>query len=292
MGLAEQQDQLGAIARRFVEVAPAGWVRLLGRWEAAAEPSGAARLDATTAAVVDGGDRWLFGRLDLDPVLHGAVVGLRVLVEEDSGRPWTTLELLLDPDGTVQVDLGYDPPEGSGPRDEQSVGGLRRHFDTWVAERGPVPSRAVPPIGSPAVVALTPAQVDLVGQIARSYARDAPTGWLRIVSRVECSVAQLTAGSVAVRVVVVQTPDGLVQRHFRAPRDLHFEAGDLLRALAAESPTQVVVLSLVIDRDGSHEATLTQDVPRVLDGIRDETSSGAVHDYLELHRDELERLRR
>jgi hypothetical protein len=136
-------------------------------------------------------------------------------------------------------------------------------------------------------VTLRPEHAELVAAIAESYARAAPPGWVRIVSREENSVAEETRGSVSVRVVVVETPTGLEQQHFRPPRDLHFPMGDMLDELAAQSPTQVVVFDLVVDRDGSHTCTITQDVPRILVGIRDETSSGPVHDYLEQHRDEL-----
>lgn len=137
-------------------------------------------------------------------------------------------------------------------------------------------------------VELSPEQRDVVERIARSYAGAAPAGWLRIVSRQECSVAEDSAGIANVRVVVVETPDGgLEQQHFRPPRDLHFATGDLLRELAAASPTQVVVLVLVIDRDGSHAVTVTTDEARVLFGTRDDSSSRPVHDYLERHREEL-----
>ncbi|GEL98903.1 hypothetical protein [Cellulomonas terrae] len=139
---------------------------------------------------------------------------------------------------------------------------------------------------------LTPDQLDLVGRIAQSYAAAAPAGWVRIVARQECSVGEDARGIANVRVVVVETPDGLVQEDYSPPRDLHFQTGDMLRELAAGSPTQTVVLNLVVDRDGTHRAAVTVDVPRVLVGIRDETSSEPVHDYLERNRAELTALLR
>jgi hypothetical protein len=141
--------------------------------------------------------------------------------------------------------------------------------------------------GENATVTLDDEQQALVEQIARSYAAAAPAGWLRIVSRQECSVAGDSAGIANVRVVVVETADGLEQQDYRPPRDLHRQTGDLLRGLAAASPTGVIVLLLVVDRDGSHTVTVTQDEARVLVGRRDETSSRPVHDYLERHREEL-----
>ncbi|KQR11774.1 hypothetical protein [Cellulomonas sp. Leaf334] len=141
--------------------------------------------------------------------------------------------------------------------------------------------------GATATVDLSPEGRALVSRIARSYGAAAPPGWVRIVARQECSVGAEADGIANVRVVVVATPDGLVQEHYRPPRDLHFETGDMLRELAAESPTQTVVMNLRIDRDGTHHATVTVDVPRVLVGIHDETSSKPVHEYLERNRAEL-----
>lgn len=144
------------------------------------------------------------------------------------------------------------------------------------------------PHGEPgATITLSAEQQALVARIAQSHAAAAPQGWLRIVAREECSVGSEADGIGSVRVVVVETPAGLEQQHFRSSRELHFESGDMLRELAAGAPTQTVVLTLVVDRDGSHQATVTVDVPRVLVGIRDETSSKPVHEYLERNRAEL-----
>ena len=136
-------------------------------------------------------------------------------------------------------------------------------------------------------VDLRPDQRDVVGRIVRSHAAAAPQGWVRIVSREECSVSAEADGTGTVQIVVVETPAGLAQQTFHPSRKLFFENDDLLRELAAESPTQTVVLHLVIDRDGTHEARFTVDMPRVLVGIRDETSSKPVHEYLDRNRAEL-----
>jgi hypothetical protein len=140
---------------------------------------------------------------------------------------------------------------------------------------------------APAEITLTPEQSAVFERVVRSHAAAAPEGWVRIVSREECSVSAEADGTGTVQVVVVETPAGLEQQTFNPSRQLFFENDDLLRDLAAESPTQTVVLYLVIDRDGTHRATFTVDVPRVLVGIRDETSSKPVHEYLERNRDEL-----
>ncbi|GEK22913.1 hypothetical protein [Cellulomonas xylanilytica] len=140
--------------------------------------------------------------------------------------------------------------------------------------------------GSTAVT-LTDEQSALLASIVRSWAAAAPAGWLRVVTREECSVAPESDGIGSVRIVVVETPDGLEQETFRPSDELYFETSDLLRELAAGSPTQTIVLDVVIDRDGRTEATVVVDTPRVLVGIRDETSSKPVHQYLERNRAEL-----
>jgi hypothetical protein len=150
-----------------------------------------------------------------------------------------------------------------------------------------MPSPHGEPDAASATITLNAEQEALVERIALSHAGAAPQGWLRVVAREECSVGAEADGIGSVRVVVVETPAGLEQQHFRPSRDLHFETGDLLRALAEQSPTQTIVLLLVVDRDGTHQATVTVDVPRVLVGIRDETSSTPILEYLERNRAEL-----
>lgn len=146
------------------------------------------------------------------------------------------------------------------------------------------------PPDEPVTLELSPAQHDVLGALARAYAAAAPQGWLRVVVRHECSTDPEIRGRVAVRQVVVLTPQGLVQERCEAPDDMHFEIGDLLDELAEQSPTRTVVLHLVVDRDGTWSGRVEQDVPRVLAGIRDDTSSKPVHEHLERNRAELEEL--
>ncbi|WP_456789697.1 hypothetical protein [Cellulomonas sp. P5_C5] len=136
-------------------------------------------------------------------------------------------------------------------------------------------------------VTLSQGQSEVVERIARSFAASAPAGWLRIISREECSVAPGSTGIVSVQEVVIETPNGLEQQPFDPSNDVYFDTVDLLRELAAQSPTQTIVMNVVVDRNGRYEATCLVDVPRVLVGIRDETSSKPVHDYLERNRAEL-----
>ncbi len=68
MGKAEQQEQLDRIVRRFADVAPARWARLVGNWEAYPGPTGEVTLNYLTLAVVDGGAR---GSVTLAPAQPG-----------------------------------------------------------------------------------------------------------------------------------------------------------------------------------------------------------------------------
>lgn len=141
MGKAEQQDQLERIVRRFTDVAPPGWVRLVGNWEASHGATGELTLNYLTLAVVDGGDRWLFGQVGYDEPLYDLVAELHPMAAEDQpDHAWTVLDLEIDQDGTFRVEFGYDPPKRSrGILDEQSMGRFETYLDRWVAEHGPRP---------------------------------------------------------------------------------------------------------------------------------------------------------
>lgn len=137
---------------------------------------------------------------------------------------------------------------------------------------------------------LSPAHREVLERAALAYAGAVPSTWVRIVVRHECSMDPELRGRVAVREVVCATPEGLVQDGFRAPDEMYFEVAGMLDELAAASPTKTVVMHLVVDRDGRWSGRVEQDVPRVLVGVRDESSSTPVHQHLERHRAELEDL--
>lgn len=147
-----------------------------------------------------------------------------------------------------------------------------------------------PEVDDAPTVELTPEQRAVVERIATGFPSSAPAGWLRIVSRQESTWSGSSADIAMVEIVVVETPDGLVQQDYDAPRDLFFVVSDLLEELASQSPTESITFLLVVDRDGSWSVTVTQDSPKLLVGIRDESSSRPVHDYLERNRTELEEL--
>ena len=135
---------------------------------------------------------------------------------------------------------------------------------------------------------LTPAQQAVVADIAAGLAGGAPAGWLRLVSRQECSTAAGSAGVAGAQVVVLATADGLVQDHLGTPSRLYFTIDDLLEELADASPTGGATLELVVDRDGTYEHRVLADAGRALDGDRSELRT--VYDYLDAHRAELEEL--
>lgn len=139
MQASDMQVAIQAIAGRFVQLAPEGWARLVGNWEATPTQVGTVTLNYITLAVVDGGDRWLLGQFDYDEELYDMVAALRLAMAE--GAPWTVFDLEVDADGSYRTHFGYDDPKRSnGIEDEESMGRFENYLDRWVAEHGPTPT--------------------------------------------------------------------------------------------------------------------------------------------------------
>ena len=134
----EQQQAVRAVAQRFVEIAPAGWVRLVGNWEAT-RVDGRVNLNYVTLGVVDLQDRWGVGQFDFDERLYDLVVELHEAMAADGDR-WTVLDLEVDADGAFRTSFGYGQPKRSlGIEDEESMGRFQDYLATWVAEHGERP---------------------------------------------------------------------------------------------------------------------------------------------------------
>lgn len=134
-----QQEQIQAVARRFAEIAPTGWRRLVGNWEATPLEDGPPRLNYVTLAVVADQGRWAIGQLDFDEPLYDLVAALQVGMAE-AGDAWTVMDLEVDEDGRFRSGFGYDPPKRTqGIYDHESMGRFESYLSTWVAEKGPVP---------------------------------------------------------------------------------------------------------------------------------------------------------
>lgn len=141
MDVTEQRAAMEAVAARFADVAPSGWVRLVGSWEATLKPDGEVNLNYLTMAVVAGEDRWLYGQVGFDEPLYDLVVKLNEGMAA-AGSRWTVFDLEVDADGTFRTSYGYDLPKRSnGIMDEESMGRFETYLDGWVAQHGPVPGR-------------------------------------------------------------------------------------------------------------------------------------------------------
>jgi len=144
MDVIKQQDHVEAVAGRLVEVAPPGWVRLVGNWEATLDDRGSPVLNFLTLAVIDGGDRWLYGQVDYDETLYDLVAAFNRWSDgQGPNRRWTVLDLEVDADGSYRTEFGYDEPKRSnGIMDQESLGRFEDYLETWVAVHGPAPRAA------------------------------------------------------------------------------------------------------------------------------------------------------
>jgi hypothetical protein len=138
---ADQRQHIEAIAQRFAQIAPEGWARLVGNWEASQDAEGTTVLNYLTLAVVDGTDRWLFGQVGYDEPLYDLVAALNDKSAATASGRWTVFDLEVDADGTFRTEFGYDPPKRTnGIMDEESLGRFESYLETWMADHGPVPA--------------------------------------------------------------------------------------------------------------------------------------------------------
>lgn len=141
-GLQEQEELIQAVIERFAAIAPQGWARLAGNWEAYDDEHGSLTLNYITVAVVNGGTEWLYGQVDYDAALYGAVITLNERMSAgDEQRRWTVFDLEVDADPPAyRVDFGYDPPKRAGGVDDyQSLGRFQDYLQTWIDTHGPTP---------------------------------------------------------------------------------------------------------------------------------------------------------
>lgn len=142
MDAAARRTQIEAVAARFAAIAPTGWARLVGNWEATLDERGTPVLNHLTLAVVDGGDRWLFGQVAYDEPLYDLVVELNEASATDGpDARWTVFDLEVDADGSYRTDFGHGLAKRSnGVMDHESIGRFQDYLETWIAEHGRVPA--------------------------------------------------------------------------------------------------------------------------------------------------------
>lgn len=146
MKVSEQQDKIEAVARRMVQVAPDGWVKIVGSWEATPGDEGQPpHLNWITMAVVDLGDRWGAGQFDFDEPLYDMVAELHQGMQQ-RGDDWTLMDLEIATDGSYRTQFGYGEPRRTrGELDDESMGRFWNLLSDWVAEHGSVPGQPLPP---------------------------------------------------------------------------------------------------------------------------------------------------
>lgn len=141
-GLDEQQELIQTIVQRFAAIAPDGWARLAGNWEAYRDDDGRLTLNYITVAIVNGGHEWLYGQVGYDHVLYDAVIELNErMAGGDEQRRWTVFDLEVDADPPeFRVDFGYGTPKRvNGIDDHESIGRFRDYLQTWIDAHGPTP---------------------------------------------------------------------------------------------------------------------------------------------------------
>lgn len=137
---------------------------------------------------------------------------------------------------------------------------------------------------------MTPDQQRMLEEIIAVYRQSAPTGWLRTVCRWEGELDDDGDPAIAMAHVLITDGSGeLLQLQFSQPSGAGFMMEDLHGELARETESGKLSIDLIIDRDGTHVITRTEEPSQMLDGEWDD-SSQRVHHYLENNRAELEAL--
>lgn len=291
----EQQERIRAVAERLVQVAPQGWARLVGNWEATVV-DGEVSLNWITLGVVDLGDRWGAGQFGYDAVLYDLVVELNEAVAA-TGERWSVLDLEVDRDGDFRTQFGYGPARRTlGIPDEESLGRFESYLDSWVAEHGPVPGGgAAPPEGGVPQAATAPPlfhplAVDdqAVADLVAEYTHAQP-GWVRVVVWMEqLGEPGQPRAYATVHRVIVHDASGLraeyVRSRDREDRDAFSRVESSLEGVRWHE------LRIVADRDGGRDVVVRTEPVRAPDGSVVDPPWELVHDHLELNRPELEAL--
>jgi hypothetical protein len=135
------------------------------------------------------------------------------------------------------------------------------------------------------------AQAHLDAYVAK-YRASAPPNWVRIVTwsaHLADEGGNVDRGTrMRVEIAVVLGREGLTGEHFKPDSQAVFDLDDMEAALEGEPEAGWTILRLEIDRDGPYRADFDTGPARpMLDSATDPYWK-AVHDYVDLHRSELE----
>lgn len=290
MNALQQQEMVAAIAGRLVQVAPQGWARLVGNWEATLV-NDEVSLNWITLGIVDLGDRWGAGQFGYDATLYDLVAQLNEAMAAQ-GERWTVLDLEVDRDGAYRTSFGYGPAKRTlGISDEESLGRFENYLDTWVAEHGRVPTgTSVAGLqqhhlsGAP-MPEIAAADVDeYVTEITK-----AQPDWIRLV----VWVGQLaepdgspSGASTKLHRIIVHDAAGV-----RAEDGRLMDARDAFKRIeAALEDVGWSELRIVADRDGQRDIEVLAEPLLPLEDSATDPQWEQVHNYLELNHAEVDAL--
>ncbi|XVX21086.1 hypothetical protein ACQP1U_04215 [Actinomycetota bacterium] len=274
-----QGEIIEQVVARAMAIAPGGWARFVGNWEAT-RPEGQAHLNYITLAVVEHEGRWALGQFDFDEPLYDLVAHLHDIMTE-AGEQWTTLDLEVDADGRFRTQFGYgEPKRTNGVLDEESLGRFERYLETWVAEHGDRPGDGAQPDsrpgrGEPAETRRAPAhgstdetiQAIIDGMRA---AGESQSSWLRLVGQwFRPSVdGSPSGGIISTSIAMVVGPDRQIRAtNLPLPDEIGALANDLVTLARGTGREGWTLLRVMIDRTGEVAVTFDDSLQADVQGV-------------------------
>lgn len=125
----EQQTAWAQIVDLYRTGAPAGWVRIVGRWECALDAAGTPSRSGFQVAIVRAGDE-LVQQSMTKPQGSSFIFGdLHHELAQATESGSLTIDFRIDADGTDDLTLTEEPAKVlAGVRDDETLGHVRHHL--------------------------------------------------------------------------------------------------------------------------------------------------------------------